>query len=133
MRRTDGASTERAGDRSFEPNERRSDDAPGGAAAPALRGIAKCLADKHEPPGRGPTRGRRVSTPPLDDCRCGPRVLRVFIDSGGARMQGTQKLLCELTVREGRVVYDLNGVTREDWDKQSRTAGRAKKTASPSK
>ena len=35
----------------------------------------------------------------------------------GARMRGSQKLVCELTVREGKVVYDLNGITREDWDK----------------
>jgi len=40
-----------------------------------------------------------------------------FVDVYGARMKGTQKLICELTVRDGKVVYDLNGVTREDWDK----------------
>jgi dihydroorotase len=40
-----------------------------------------------------------------------------FVDTYGARMKGTQKLVCELTVRNGRVVYDLNGITREDWDK----------------
>jgi len=28
-------------------------------------------------------------------------------------------LLCELTVRDGKVVYDLNGLTRERWDKLS--------------
>ena len=50
-------------------------------------------------------------------------VLRVlngnfgFVDIDGARMRGNQKLLCELTVRDGKVVYDLNGITREDWDK----------------
>jgi len=50
-------------------------------------------------------------------------VLRVekgnfgFVDVFGARMKGTQKLTCELTVRDGRVVYDLNGITREDWNK----------------
>jgi dihydroorotase len=50
-------------------------------------------------------------------------VLRVekgnfgFIDTFGARMKGTQKLICELTVRAGKVVYDLNGITREDWTK----------------
>jgi dihydroorotase len=50
-------------------------------------------------------------------------VLRVeegnfgFVDTYGARMKGTRKLTCELTVRNGRVVYDLNGITREDWDK----------------
>jgi len=40
-----------------------------------------------------------------------------FVDSYGARLAGTQKLVCELTVREGLVVWDLNGITRTDWDK----------------
>ncbi|MBV8819084.1 MAG: amidohydrolase/deacetylase family metallohydrolase [Acidobacteriaceae bacterium] len=40
-----------------------------------------------------------------------------FVDMYGARLNGTQKLLCELTVRNGKVVYDLNGITREPWDK----------------
>jgi len=40
-----------------------------------------------------------------------------FVDQSGARLQGSQKLLCELTVRDGKVVYDLNGITREQWDK----------------
>jgi dihydroorotase len=40
-----------------------------------------------------------------------------FVDIDGARMRGSQKLICELTVRDGKVVYDLNGITREDWDK----------------
>ena len=40
-----------------------------------------------------------------------------FVDTNGARMRGNQKLECELTVRDGKVVYDLNGITREDWDK----------------
>jgi dihydroorotase len=40
-----------------------------------------------------------------------------FVDQIGARLDGTQKLLCELTVRDGKVVYDLNGLTRERWDK----------------
>ena len=50
-------------------------------------------------------------------------VLRVeeghfgFVDTYGARLRGTRKLECELTVRNGRVVWDLNGITREDWDK----------------
>ena len=47
-------------------------------------------------------------------------------------MKGTQKLRCELTLRDGRVVYDLNGLTREDWDAASRPAGRAKRTTSGS-
>jgi predicted amidohydrolase len=50
-------------------------------------------------------------------------VLRVetgkygFTDMYGAKLEGNQKLLCELTVRNGKVVYDLNGITRPDWDK----------------
>lgn len=40
-----------------------------------------------------------------------------FVDMHGARMDGTQKLECELTVRAGKVLYDLNGLTRERWDK----------------
>lgn len=40
-----------------------------------------------------------------------------FVDVFGARLRGTKKLTCELTLREGLVVWDLNGLTREDWDK----------------
>ena len=53
-------------------------------------------------------------------------VLRVmkgefgFVDVYGARLPGTQKLACELTVRNGLVVYDLNGLTRESWEKLGR-------------
>ena len=39
-----------------------------------------------------------------------------FVDSFGARLRGTQRLVCELTVRDGKVVYDLNGISRPDWD-----------------
>ncbi|HEY1342812.1 MAG TPA: amidohydrolase family protein, partial [Bryobacteraceae bacterium] len=48
-------------------------------------------------------------------------VLRVetgdfgFTDMYGARLKGRQRLVCELTVRNGKVVYDLNGITRPDW------------------
>ena len=38
-----------------------------------------------------------------------------FVDIYGARMSGDQKLTCELTLRDGKVVYDLNGMTRPDW------------------
>ncbi|MCW5982782.1 MAG: amidohydrolase/deacetylase family metallohydrolase [Bryobacteraceae bacterium] len=50
-------------------------------------------------------------------------VLRVetgqfaFVDSYGARMDGSRRLGCELTVASGKVVYDLNGRTRELWDR----------------
>jgi dihydroorotase len=48
-------------------------------------------------------------------------VLRVatgdfgFVDMYGARKNGRQKFICELTVRDGKVVYDLNGISRPDW------------------
>ena len=38
-----------------------------------------------------------------------------FVDMYGARMPGTRKLTCELTLRDGKVVFDLNGITRPDW------------------
>ena len=49
-------------------------------------------------------------------------VLRVekgsfgFSDQDGARLKGTERLRCELTLRDGKVVYDLNDLTGEDWD-----------------
>ena len=43
-----------------------------------------------------------------------------FTDMYGARLRGTQKLTCELTLREGKVVYDLNGITRPDWNQLPR-------------
>jgi dihydroorotase len=48
-------------------------------------------------------------------------VLRVekgrfgLVDMNGARMDSDQRLMCELTVRDGKVVYDLNGISRPDW------------------
>ena len=50
-------------------------------------------------------------------------VLRVekgefaFVDSFGARMDGAQRLVGELTVASGKVMFDLNGRTRERWDR----------------
>jgi dihydroorotase len=50
-------------------------------------------------------------------------VLRVekgdfgFTDTRNTRLRGTQKLAAELTIKGGRVLYDLNGKTRDDWDK----------------
>ncbi|WKN32666.1 amidohydrolase/deacetylase family metallohydrolase [Porifericola rhodea] len=38
-----------------------------------------------------------------------------FIDAGGYKMDGSQKLVCELTIRAGEVVYDLNGISRPYW------------------
>jgi dihydroorotase len=50
-------------------------------------------------------------------------VLRVergdfgFTDTYGARMNGKQKFECELTIKGGKVEYDLNGISRTDWKK----------------
>jgi dihydroorotase len=41
-----------------------------------------------------------------------------FIDSSGFKMDGDQKLECELTIRDGVVVYDLNGISRPYWNKK---------------
>jgi dihydroorotase len=38
-----------------------------------------------------------------------------FVDMDGERLSGNQKLTCELTLRAGAVVYDLNGITRPKW------------------
>jgi dihydroorotase len=51
-------------------------------------------------------------------------VLRVvdgefgFVDSARRRLRGTRKLTCELTLKGGRPVWDLNGLTSDDWDKK---------------
>jgi dihydroorotase len=39
-----------------------------------------------------------------------------FVDSFGARQAGGARLSCELTLREGKVVYDQNGITRPAWE-----------------
>ena len=38
-----------------------------------------------------------------------------FTDMYGARLDGNRKLTCELTVHNGKVVYDLNGISRPEW------------------
>ena len=38
-----------------------------------------------------------------------------FVDSSGARLKAAQRLACELTLRDGTVVYDLNGIAQPDW------------------
>jgi len=38
-----------------------------------------------------------------------------FIDTKNQRIEGDQKLECELTIHEGQVVYDLNGISKPLW------------------
>jgi dihydroorotase len=46
-----------------------------------------------------------------------------FVDMHGGRLDGNQKLICELTIRNGKAVYDLNGLTRDEWDKLPKNYG----------
>jgi len=39
-----------------------------------------------------------------------------LVDSFGGRLQADRKLVCEMTLRDGRIVYDLNGLARPDWE-----------------
>jgi dihydroorotase len=43
-----------------------------------------------------------------------------FVDSARLRMKGTQKLIAEMTIRNGRIVWDLNGMSSQDWDHATR-------------
>lgn len=40
-----------------------------------------------------------------------------FVDSAGARKDGDKLLVCELTLRGGKVVWDLNGRASAEWEK----------------
>lgn len=48
-------------------------------------------------------------------------VLRVengkfgFTDMVNTRFDGTAKLICELTIKDGKIVYDLNGISTDLW------------------
>jgi len=39
-----------------------------------------------------------------------------FVDMFHQKLMGTEKLACQLTVRAGKVVYDLNGISADLWD-----------------
>lgn len=60
-------------------------------------------------------------------------VLRVqtgrygFVDMNNVTFPGTKKLLCELTLRDGKVVYDLNGISGDSWHGKAHTAAQAKR------
>ena len=40
-----------------------------------------------------------------------------FLDTHNKKIKGTQKLTCELTIKDGHVVFDLNGLNAELWMK----------------
>ncbi|AEU37771.1 amidohydrolase [Granulicella mallensis MP5ACTX8] len=39
-----------------------------------------------------------------------------FVDMYDTKMMGTRRLVCELTVRNGKIVYDLNGISSDMWN-----------------
>jgi len=41
-----------------------------------------------------------------------------FVDSGLARMKGDKRLTCHVTMRNGQIVWDLNGLSRPDYEGQ---------------
>ncbi len=41
-----------------------------------------------------------------------------FIDAGGNKLAGDHRLEAELTIREGRIVWDQNGLAAKEWTKQ---------------
>src|SRR5689334_14592122 len=48
-----------------------------------------------------------------------------FVDQTGGKLPGSEKLLCEMTLRDGTIVYDLNGMSAVPWEKvPPRPAGR---------
>jgi dihydroorotase len=38
-----------------------------------------------------------------------------YLDAYGARLPGNSRLTCEMTLRDGKVVFELNGLSRPDW------------------
>jgi dihydroorotase len=38
-----------------------------------------------------------------------------YTDMYGAVLHGKQRLVCQMTVKNGKIVYDLNGISRPEW------------------
>ena len=58
---------------------------------------------------------RSARRPTWRCCACRPGKFG-FVDSFGGRLRADKKLVCELTLRDGRILYDLNGLARPDWE-----------------
>jgi dihydroorotase len=56
-----------------------------------------------------------------------------FIDSGGGKATGDQKLECELTVKGGQVVWDLNGISHALWSDAPATNPKAPPAKGPTR
>jgi dihydroorotase len=46
-----------------------------------------------------------------------------YIDVAGGRLRGKERLLCEMTLKDGRVVWDWNGRTGTDYEEMGATYG----------
>jgi dihydroorotase len=40
-----------------------------------------------------------------------------FLDAGGFKLEGDKKFQAEMTIRAGKIVWDLNGMAGEPWEK----------------
>ena len=40
-----------------------------------------------------------------------------FTDTKGLKINGDQKIECEVTIKDGEVVYDLNGLSKPEYEK----------------
>jgi dihydroorotase len=38
-----------------------------------------------------------------------------FLDMYGARLSGTRRLTAEMTLKDGKIAYEVNGLARPDW------------------
>jgi dihydroorotase len=47
-----------------------------------------------------------------------------FVDSGRYRLDGDRRIEPEMTLRAGRIVWDLNGLSAKPLDLEARTPGR---------
>jgi dihydroorotase len=45
-----------------------------------------------------------------------------FVDMYNTRLMGTRKLVCELTLKDGKVYYDLNGISTDLWNATEHSA-----------
>ncbi len=41
-----------------------------------------------------------------------------FLDIRNTKLKGTQKLEAELTIRSGKIVWDLNGISATGWEEE---------------
>ncbi|GAC1416065.1 MAG: amidohydrolase/deacetylase family metallohydrolase [Acidobacteriaceae bacterium] len=49
-----------------------------------------------------------------------------FVDMYNTKMMGTKKIVCEMTLKDGKVVYDLNGISADMWDATQHSADETK-------